>query len=100
MLTSCATHHITQLYEAVPDQRGVPRCTEKHFIDLAHNWEKVHTQASSIVKRLGRSVPQRRMPRETEKPPLTMIDEEPMDGISTSKNLAQSIDTSYLRDFH
>ena len=47
--------------------------------------ERVHTKASSKTKRLGRSVSQRRMPRETEKPPLTMIDEKPTDGTSTSK---------------
>ena len=47
--------------------------------------EKVHTKASSERKRLGRSVSQRRMPRETEKPPLTIIDEKPTDGTSTSK---------------
>ena len=34
--------------------------------------ERVHTKASSTIKRLGRSVSQRRMPRETEKPPFTM----------------------------
>ena len=39
--------------------------------------ESVHTKASSKIKRLGRSVSQRRMPRETEKPSLTMIDEKP-----------------------
>ena len=46
---------------------------------------RVHTKASSKFKRLRRSVPQRRMPRETEKPPLTMIDEKPTDGTSTGK---------------
>ena len=47
--------------------------------------ERVHTKASSQIKRLVRSVSQRRMPRETEKPPLIMIDEKPTDGTSTSK---------------
>ena len=47
--------------------------------------ERVHTKASSKIKRIGRSVSQRRMPREIEKPPLTMIDEKPTDGTSTSK---------------
>ena len=47
--------------------------------------ERVHTKASSKIKRSGRSVSQRRMPRETEKPPPTMIDEKPTDGTSTSK---------------
>ena len=47
--------------------------------------ERVHTKASSKIKRLRRSVSQRRMPRETEKPPLTMIDEKPSDWTSTSK---------------
>ena len=37
------------------------------FIDLTH-WKKVHPTASSEIKRLGRLVSQRRMPRETEKP--------------------------------
>ena len=53
-------------------------------IDLTH-LEKVNTKASSKIKRIGKSVSQRRMRRETEKPPLTMIDEEPTDGTSTSK---------------
>ena len=52
---------------------------------ILHNWKRSHTKASSKIKRLGRSVSQRRMPRETEKPPLTMIDEKPTDGTSTSK---------------
>ena len=47
--------------------------------------ERVHTKASSKIKRLGRSVSQRRMPRETEKPPLTMNDGKPTNGTSTSK---------------
>ena len=54
------------------------------FFDLTQ-LERVHTKASSKIERLGRSVSQRRMPRETEKPPLTMIDEKPTDGTSTSK---------------
>ena len=54
------------------------------YIDLTQV-EKVHTKASSKIKRLGRSVSQRRMPRETERPQLTMIDEKPTDGTSTSK---------------
>ena len=54
-------------------------------IDLTQ-LERVHTKASSKIKRLGRSVSQRRMLRETEKPPLTMIDVKPTDGTSTSKN--------------
>ena len=53
------------------------------FFDL-RQLERVHSRASSKIKRLGRSVSQRRMPRETEKPPLTMIDEKPIDGTSTS----------------
>ena len=52
---------------------------------ILHNWKKVHTKASSKIKRLGMSVSQRRMPRETEKPVLAMIDEKPTDGTSTSK---------------
>ena len=55
------------------------------YIDLT-KLERVHTKASSKIKRFGRSVSQRRMPRETEKPPLTMIDEKPTDGTITSKN--------------
>ena len=47
--------------------------------------ERVHTKASSKIKRLGRSVSQRRVPRETEKSPLTLIDEKPTDGTSTSE---------------
>ena len=54
------------------------------FFDLTH-LERIHTKASSKIKRLGRSVSQKRMPRETEKPPPTMIDEKPADGTSTSK---------------
>ena len=47
--------------------------------------ERVHTKASSEIKRLGRLGSQRRMPRETERPPITMIDEKPTDETSTSK---------------
>ena len=48
------------------------------------NWGS-RSKSTSKIKRLGRSVSQRRMPRETEKPPLTMIDEKPTDGTSTSE---------------
>ena len=54
------------------------------YVDLTH-LERVHTKASSNIQRLGRLVSQRRMPRETEKPPLSMIDEKPTDGTNTSK---------------
>ena len=64
--------------------RDDPQEAQMAFIDLAQK-EKVHTKASSKIKRLGRSVSQRRMPRETKKPPLAMIDEKPTDGTSTSK---------------
>ena len=47
--------------------------------------ETVLTKASEQIKRLGRSVSQRRMPRETEKLPLTMIDEKLTDGTHTNK---------------
>ena len=47
--------------------------------------EKVYTKASSKIKRLGRSVSQRRMPRETVKPSLAMIDGKPTDGTSICK---------------
>ena len=53
------------------------------FFDLTQ-LEGVHTKVSSKIKKLGRSVSQRRMPRETKKPPLTMIDEKRTDGTSTS----------------
>ena len=46
--------------------------------------ERVHTKAPSKIKRLGRFVSQRRMPRETEKRPLKMINEKPTHGTSTS----------------
>ena len=45
----------------------------------SYTFGKVHTKASLKIKRLGRSVSQRRML------PLTMIDEKPTDGTSTSK---------------
>ena len=61
-----------------------PQEAQMAHIDLTQ-LERVHTKASSKIKRLGRSVSQRRMPRETEKLPLTMIDEKPTDGTSTSK---------------
>ena len=65
--------------------RDDPRKDQKVRIDLAQ-LEEVHTkEASSKIRRLERSVSQRHMPRETEKPPLTMIDEKPTDGTSTSK---------------
>ena len=54
------------------------------FFDLTQ-LERVHTKASSKIKRLGRSVSQTRMPRETEKPSLTMIDGKPTDGTSASE---------------
>ena len=53
------------------------------YIDITQ-LERVHTKVSSKIKRLGRSVSQRRMPREIEKSPLTMIDEKPTDGTRTS----------------
>ena len=60
------------------------RAAQMAFFDLLQ-LERIHTKASSNIKRLRRSVSQRRMPRETEKPPPTMIDEEPTDGTSTGK---------------
>ena len=54
------------------------------FFDLTQ-LERVHTKASSKIMGLGRSVSQRRMPRETEKLPLTMIGGKPTDGTSTNK---------------
>ena len=54
------------------------------FVDLTQ-MGKVHAKTSLKVKRLGRSASQRRMLRETEKPPLTTIDGKPTDGTSTSK---------------
>ena len=56
------------------------------FFDLTQ-LERVHTKASSKIKRSGRSVSQRLMPRETEKPPLTMIDEKY--GTMKSENLSR-----------
>ena len=64
--------------------RDDPQEAQMAFVDLAQ-LERVHTKASSKIKRSGRSVSQRRMPRETEKSPLTMIDGKPTEGISTSK---------------
>ena len=59
---------------------------EAHMADIdLTKLERVHTKASSKIRRSWRSVSQRRMPRETEKPPRTMIDEKPTDGTSTSK---------------
>ena len=57
----------------------------KWLILILHNGKGSIHRPSSKIKRLGRSVSQRRMPRETEKPPLTMIDEKPTDGTNTSK---------------
>ena len=54
--------------------RDDPQEAQMAYIDLTQV-DRVHTKASS----------QRRMPRETEKPPLTMIDEKPTDGTSASK---------------
>ena len=53
-------------------------------IDLTQ-LERVHAKASSKMERLGRSVSQRCTPRETEKLPLTMIDEKSTYGTSPSK---------------
>ena len=47
--------------------------------------EKVHTKASSKIERLGRSVSQRRIPRETEKPPLTMMRSQLMEQVPARK---------------
>ena len=66
-------------------------------IDLAQ-LEQVHTKASSKIKRLGRSVSQRRISPETEKPPLTMIDEKPTDGTNTSKRWSWSDECSFFLD--
>ena len=54
------------------------------FFDLTQ-MERVQTKAQSKIKRFGRSVFQRRMPREAEKLPLIMIDEKPTDGTNSSK---------------
>ena len=56
---------------------SLPKSSSMAHIDLTQ-LERVHTKASSQVKRLRRSV-------SPEKPPLTMIDEKPTDGTSTSK---------------
>ena len=56
------------------------------YIDLTQ-LEKVHTKASSKINRLGRSDSQRRMPLETEKPPLKMIVEKPTDGTSPARKI-------------
>ena len=78
---------IEELYTNVTE--GIDECRDLQEAQMAYldltQLERVHTKASSKIKRLGRSVSQRRMPRETEKPPLTMIDEKPTDGTSTSK---------------
>ena len=47
---------------------------QKAYMDLTQV-ERVLTKPSSKIKRPGRSVSQRRMPRETEKPSLRMVDE-------------------------
>ena len=47
--------------------------------------ERIHTKASSNIKRSRRSVSQRRRLREIEKPPLTLIDGKAIDGTSTRK---------------
>ena len=72
-------------YDAQPKQSiiSLPKSSSMAHIDLTQ-LERA-SKASSKIKRLRRSVSQRRMPRETEKPPLTMIDEKPTDGTSTSK---------------
>ena len=69
------------------------------YIDDLAQLEKVHTKASSKLKRLGRAVSQRRMLRETEKPPLTIIDEKPTDGTSTSKKVQDGHGTMKSENF-
>ena len=64
--------------------RDDPQEAQMPYFDLTQ-LERVHTKASSKIKRKGRSVAQRRMPRETEKHPVTMIGEKPTGGTSTSK---------------
>ena len=63
--------------------RDDPQEAQMAHIDLTQ-LERVHTKASSQIKRLGSSVSQRRMPRDTEMSPLIMIDEKPTDGTSTN----------------
>ena len=78
--------------------RDDPQEVQVSYIDLAQ-LEKVHPKASSKIKRLGRSVSQRLMPRETEKPPLTMIDEKPTDGTSTNKKAQDGHGTTKSENF-
>ena len=58
----------------------------KWLILIWHNWIESIQRHHRKIKRLWRPVSPRRMPRETEKPPRTMIDEKPTNGTSTSKN--------------
>ena len=78
--------------------RHDPQEDQVFFFDLAQ-LEKVHTKASSNIKRLGKSVSQRRMLRETENPPLTMIDEKPTDGTSTRKKAQDGHGTMESENF-
>ena len=57
----------------------------KWLLLILHNGNGSIQKASSKIKRLGKSVSQRHYFRETEKPPLTMTDEKPTVGTSTSK---------------
>ena len=64
--------------------RGDLREAQKACIHLTQ-LERVHTKASSKIQRLGRLVSQKRMPPGNREASLTLIDEKPTDGTSTSK---------------
>ena len=86
--------HCQRIYEQDQQKEAdqnpqITCCDDLQEAQLVHidltQVERVHKKASSKIKRLGRSVSQWRMLRETEKAPFTMIDEKPTDGTSTSK---------------
>ena len=78
--------------------RDDPEEAQMAHIDLTQ-LQRVHTRASSKIKRLGRSVSQRRMLRETEERPLTMIDEKPTDGQVPVRKIKTDMEWWSLRIF-
>ena len=66
---------------------------------ILHNWKGSIQKHHRKIKTLRRSVSQRCMHRETEKPPLKMIDEKLTDATSTSKKIKTDMKWWSLRIF-
>ena len=69
-----------RLEEADQNPQIICRDDPQEAVLILHNWTSPH---EGIIE--NQEITQRSMPWETEKPPLTMIDEKPTDGTSTCK---------------